>query len=131
MRKLYLVRCTILILILSCDPSQDLDAVISNRTNQDLKVNFVSSFEESKSIEIEPISTEFYIKGTGNNSLGGVFFTLIQFDSIYISKNDDVLKVYKENNSGKNIYNIERYWKRNASKSLVTYTYEITAEDIK
>lgn len=42
-----------------------------------------------------------------------------------------ILKVYKPNDTGKNIYNIDEYWQlREPSKRFFKYEYEIYNEDL-
>ena len=58
-------------------------------------------------------------------------FTLTQFDSIYIENtSNETLKVFKETTEGKNIYAIDQYWTSKPSRSIHTWTYEITDEDL-
>ena len=132
MGKLFFIICLLSVCLISCDPSEDMDALILNRTDHDLKVHFVSSITASEIKEIKAMSSIYYIEGNGNNALGGITFTLAQYDSIYIGdKNQNILKVYKEDTKGKNIYDIDTYWNRSKpSRNFVQYTFEITDEDI-
>lgn len=130
MRKFYLI-VSLTTFFTSCDLSQDLEVLISNRTNQDLNIHFVSSIDDSKIVQIKSMSKVFYIEGNGNNSLGGIAFTFAQFDSIYIENlSNEIVKVFKEDTTGKNIYDIDRFWIINDSKSIITYTFEIIEEDL-
>ena len=59
-------------------------------------------------------------------------FDLSGIDSIYITNtSNEILKVYKEDTPGKNIYSIDEYWSvSETSKNHFVYTYEITEEDL-
>jgi len=142
MKKLILIPFMVVIstlITIGCDPSESLEYDIVNNTPIDLKLHFVSNLiyseipNNDKIVKI--LSNEVYNDETGNNNLGlgQAMLSFTDFDSIYITNlSDKVLKVYKENIVGKNIYNIDDYWSvRKTSKNHFEYTYEITNEDIK
>jgi len=54
------------------------------------------------------------------------------YDSIYIeNSSNEILKVFKADTPGKNIYNVDEYWSvREPSKNHFVYTYEIMEEDL-
>ena len=57
---------------------------------------------------------------------------LEDYDSVLIKNQaDEVLKVYKRNDTGKNIFNIDKYWiSSEPSKRVFKYEYEIEEVDI-
>ena len=126
------------LIMIGCDPSEGLEYDIVNDTPIDLKVHFVSNliyseFPNNDKI-VKILSNDVYNDETGNNNLGlgQAILSFTDFDSIYITNlSDKVLKVYKENIVGKNIYNIDKYWAiSRPSKNFYKYTYNITDEDI-
>ena len=120
-------------LFCSCDPVSDMEADISNTTSQNLSISFVSSvlIEDNKTFEITSEETVRFQQAT---STIGSFLkpSLTQYDSIYIqSSSDEILKIFKPNSNGKNIYDIEAHWNGSEpSKRLYFYEYQITNEDI-
>ena len=132
--KIILVNLLIILIALSCDPGNSLGASFLNSSEQDLSVVFSSSeyphLNQSLLVYKKQKKTYAQVdkKGTITNIL-----TFIDFDSIYITDTSNkVLKVYKEDTPGKNIYDVDKYWqKREPSKNFFEYTYEITDEDIK
>ena len=131
MRKILFIFL-LLFLMFSCDPVESLEANILNNTSQDLKAIFVlleaSNFNETFEIESNNVKIIFEFGGVGDANLA-----FHDYDSIYITNtSNEVLKVYKADTPGKNIYNVDEYWqKREPSKNFFEYTYEITTEDIK
>lgn len=121
----------VLLIFVSCDPTESLEANIRNNTSQDLKVIF-------RSVELPDFNDTLEVKSNNKvlySEFGGVARVGLAFhdyDSIYIQNfSDEVLKVYKEDTAGKNIYNVEEYWSVNeTSKSNFVYTFEIRNEDI-
>lgn len=132
MKKIFLTLTAITFLC-SCDPETDLEANIENLTNQDLIIEFVS-FDQAfgKTLVIPTNETRLFevlSTVTGNNFLEPSIF---QYDSVVVKNNaEQILKVYKPTDSGKNIYNIDEYWfLRNPSKRFFDYEYEINNEDL-
>ncbi|MGN7512826.1 MAG: hypothetical protein ACTHOM_00520 [Allomuricauda sp.] len=125
--------------ILGCDPSESLEAVMSNKSGSDLNIHFVSDIlhtgelDNARSVKLLS-NKEAYFEGVdrGNVGLGNAVLSFTAYDSIYITNmSEEILKIYKENTPGKNIYNIDEYWKvTESSKNHFVYTYIITQEDI-
>ena len=117
--------------LLSCDPVSDMEANIENLTSQELTIDFIS-FDESlnKSLQIVPNETALFqeVFDVGNDFLEPV---LSDYDSIVVKNSADaILKIYKENDPGKNIYNIDDWISSEPSKRFFKYTYQISNEDI-
>ena len=117
----------------SCHHGESMEVFLKNLTSEKIIVNFVSKeFRDlNKSLEIDSNQHSLYTIFQSANT--GVYLTFVDNDSIYITNtSNEVLKVYKADTPGKNIYNVDEYWqKREPSKNFFEYTYEITAEDIK
>ncbi|MCL6274045.1 hypothetical protein M3P19_08490 [Muricauda sp. 2012CJ35-5] len=125
-------------LLIACDPSESLDAVINNNTDLSLRISFVSS----QILTEMPNQTEFilvasrgktsYARLGSDSGIGNVAFSLQVFDSIYITDmSDEILQVYKPNTQGKNIFNIDEYWEvTEPSKNHFVYSYTINDEDL-
>ena len=133
MRKSLFIYLLLTFIIFSCDPGDSLEANIINKTSQDLSIKFVSSdFPEINiNLLVKTKERETYLdigkSGTRRNLL---YFN--DFDSIYIENSSNkILKVFKENTVGKNIYKVDKYWSvSEPSKNHFVYTYEITEEDL-
>ena len=131
MKKTFLTLTAITVLC-SCDPRADMEANIENLTNQDLIIEFVR-FEQdlSKTLVIPTNETKLFeaFSETGNTFLEP---SIIQYDSVVVKNNaEQILKVYKPTDTGKNIYNIDEYWlSREPSKRFFKYEYKINNEDL-
>ena len=130
MKKIILL--IFVIMFISCDPVSCTEEIISNSTGSDLYVNFISSdvsFNNEVFIEKQSRKTI----GQVECGLGGVLVNYSIYDSIYIkNSSNEILKVFKEDTTGKNIYNIDEYWSvSEPSKNHFVYTYKITEEDLK
>ena len=131
MKKLFLITLAG-VLFSSCDPTATMEADIENLTSESLKIEFVS-FEESsnKILQIAPNETQLFQDGF---DIGSVYLepSLIEYDSVVIKNQaDNILKVFKPNDTGKNIYNIDEYWiGSEPSKNFFKYKYELTDADI-
>jgi len=131
MKKTFLTLTAITVLS-SCDPGADMEANIENLTNQDLIIEFVR-FEQdlSKTLVIPTNETKLFeaFSETGNTFLEP---SIIQYDSVVVKNNaEQILKVYKPTDTGKNIYNIDEYWlSREPSKRFFKYEYKINNEDL-
>ena len=118
-------------LVSSCDPTAQMTASIQNSTNENLQVDFISSDNAlNKFLQVGPDETELFedVFDVGNTYLEP---RLVDYDSVVIrNRNNEVLKVYKPNDSGRSIYNL-LYWKSSepAKRSFV-YLFEIQTEDI-
>jgi len=124
---------TILILIFSgCDPVSDMEANIENLTAQTLTIDFISPDESlSKTLQIPPDVIVLFQEGF---DIGNTFLqpSLVEYDSVVIKNQaEDILKIYKANDTGKNIYNVEDYWiASEPSKRFFKYEFEIESKDI-
>lgn len=129
-----LVVLTVVILLFSgCDPTATMEATIRNLTSQSLAVEFISSSDEriNKTLQILPDERELFQDGF---DVGSTYIepSLREYDSIVVrNQAAQILKVYKPNDTGKNIYNIDEYWKSSEpSKRSFKYEYEIENKDI-
>nr|WP_298995152.1 hypothetical protein [uncultured Allomuricauda sp.] len=137
-KKSILLAFGLLLSIWGCDPTESLEAYIMNSSNESLNMNFVSSellteFMENREILIIPSNERRSYQRIGvDEFIGQAGLSLSVFDSIYISNNaNEILKIYKPDSPGKNIYNIDQYWTvRETGKNHFEYTYTITDEDI-
>ena len=120
------------ILLFSCDPSESLEANIINNSSINFEIIFSSSElpDFNQTLKIESQKKSLYTEI--NPGLGRVGLDFIDFDSIYIKDNsDNVLKVYKQNTTGKNIYNVDEFWiVKESPKNHFIYSFEITDEDL-
>ncbi|PCJ95503.1 MAG: hypothetical protein COA50_09920 [Flavobacteriaceae bacterium] len=138
MKKILLVYLILLGLFTACDPQESLDVFIKNSTNTNLKVHFVSAQillgipDNTETLNIKSGERENYPEMSIFSPTSRVKLSLTNFDSIYITNTtDDILKVYKAANAGKNIYDIKNYWTvKSVTKNHDEYTYEITNEDL-
>lgn len=132
MKKIFFGVIAVISVFYGCDSGESMEVFIINSSSEIVKVNFVSSgiSELNKSLEIDSNQQELYIEYQSGTS--GVFLTFVDNDSIYIQNaSNDVLKVFKEDTTGKNIYNVDEYWNvEETSKNHFVYTYEITEEDL-
>lgn len=131
MKKLILFISMISILS-SCDPTSSMDANIKNSTSQNLSIIFSSSdVSLNETFQIDPNETILFQDGfsVGDSVLEP---RLTAYDSIYIkNESNEIVKVYKQNTEGKNIYNVDDYWiSSEPSKRYYKYDYEIKNEDI-
>ena len=136
MRKI--IYFATIVILYSCDPSESLETKIINYSNSDLDINFVSrliiennqSNKESFKIESGNSITYGRLNVTGGSGNAGL--SLIDFDSIYIStNNNEIVKIWKNDSEGKNIYDIANFWTvKETSKDYYVYTFEITDKDI-
>ncbi|NRB61017.1 MAG: hypothetical protein HRU50_13890 [Winogradskyella sp.] len=105
--------CVFLITVVfcSCDPVSDMEADIENLTTQDLILEFISVDQNlSKTLAIPIEETRRFQEAfdVGNDFLEP---SLIEYDSVVVKNSiDQILKIYKPDSSGKNIYNIGGYW---------------------
>lgn len=132
MSKIFLLTSLLIsFCFISCDPVESLEANIVNNTPQSLKINFVSIEipDINETFEIESNSKTLYTKFGG---IGGANLGFHDYDSIYIeNSSNQILKVFKEDTTGKNIYNVDEYWSvKETSKTHFLYTYDIMEEDL-
>ncbi|MDX1373012.1 MAG: hypothetical protein R3321_11110 [Nitrososphaeraceae archaeon] len=122
----------ILVLFSSCDPVAQMEAYIENSSTEELTIIFASSdtsfYQELKvKPEQKELCQDWY-------DIGSTYLEpeLSYYDSIYIKDMEgNILKVYKENTEGKNIYNVPDDWQA-TKKSRWTYEflYSIEEEEI-
>jgi len=130
--KNHLSITIMIFLFVSCDPVSDMEANIENLTTQELKIDFIS-FDESlnKSLQIQPNETALFqeVFDVGNTFLQP---SLTDYDSVVVRNSSQViLKIYKENSPGKNIYNVNDDWiGSEPMKRVFKYKYEMKTEDI-
>ncbi|MDO6471755.1 hypothetical protein [Maribacter sp. 1_MG-2023] len=131
MKKLMVLTLT-MILIFSCDPVSDMEANIENLTSENLTIEFIS-FDVSSSIILQIAPNEIQLFQESFD-IGSTFLepSLVEYDSVVIKNQlDEVLKVYKPNDTNRNIYNIDSYWiASEPSKRFFKYEFEINDQDI-
>lgn len=130
--KNLLANTILIFLFVNCDPVSDMEATIENLTSQELNINFISINESlNKSLQILPNESALFQEGfdVGNTFLQA---SLIDYDSVVVRNSSDaILKIYKENNPGKNIYNVNDDWIGSEPMTkFFRYKYEIKTEDI-
>lgn len=132
-----IIYLLITILLYSCDPNECLETKLFNRSNSNLEINFVSHtileklHNNKETLKIESNNWITYEKINVDNGLGRAGLSLIDFDSIYLSKDNEILKIWKPETTGKNIYDIENHWNvQEKTKDNYIYTFEITNEDL-
>ena len=132
MKKIIFIYLLIASTFSSCDPAESLEANIVNNTSQDIKINFISIEEPILNETLDIKSNKNFLYWEGKSSLGGYKLSFNEFDSISIrNTSNEILKIFKEDTEGKNIYNVAKYWSlRKPSKNHFEYTYEITNEDL-
>ena len=118
--------------LLSCDPVSDMEANVENLTSENLTIEFISSeVSLNKTLKIAPNEIKLFQEGF---DIGSTYLepSLVDYDSVVVRNQAlDILKIYKENDSGKNIYNINDYWQgTEPSKRFFKYEYEIENQDI-
>ncbi|WP_394974428.1 hypothetical protein [uncultured Croceitalea sp.] len=130
MKKIAFIGVLVLCMM-GCDPVSQMDADITNTTSQNLTIIFVSATDRNKTLEIP--TNEKVLFQDGFSTTGSVLSpVLTQYDSIYIqTESNEILRVYKENSAGKNIYNIDSFWQQSEpSKRFYQYDYMLTNEDL-
>lgn len=131
MKKILFI-CILMFMSIGCDPSESMETIINNSTNKNLSIFFDSEINDfDMQLNIESNTTKELLNFRANT--GRVFLSFRDYDSIYIqNSSNEILRVFKENTTGKNIYNVDEYWSvSEPSKNHFVYTYEITDEDIK
>ncbi len=128
-------RCVVILLLiplfLSCDPVSLMDANLENTTSQPLSITFVSPGLREETLILDPDERVLFQESM---STTGSFLEpyLADYDSVYIqSESQEILKVYKPDSQGKNIYNVEDYWIFDEpSKRVYKYDYLISTKDL-
>ena len=130
MKKIFFILALIAIAI-SCDPGSIMDANIENATSQSLSITFVSSLIDDKTLDIGPGETVLFQEGF---STTGSFLqpSLQDYDSVIVATpSAQILKVFKQETPGKNMYLIEQYWTfAEPDKRVYVYDYKINPEDL-
>lgn len=117
----------------NCDPVASMEANIENLTSEQLTIEFLGAEEASlnKTLSIAPNEIKLFQEGF---DVGSTFLEpyLEEYDSVVVKNQaNDVLKVLKPTDTGRNIYNIKEYWMGSEpSKRFFKYEYEITEQDI-
>ncbi len=128
-----LLALTILTLTFSgCDPIADLEANVENLTSETLTIDFVSSDNSSlnKTLQIAPNEIKLFQEGS---DIGSTYLepSIDEYDSVIIKNQaEDVLRVFKMNDTGKNIYNIDDWISSEPRKRFFKYNYQIETGDI-
>lgn len=131
MKNVYLILLAFL-MFLSCDPVSDMEANIENLTSESLTIEFISSeVSLNKTLQIAPNEIKLFQEGF---DIGSTYLepSLIDYDSVLIKNQaQEIVKIYKPNEAGKNIYNISSYWQgTEPSKRFFKYEYEIEPSEI-
>lgn len=131
MKNIYLILLAALML-LSCDPVSDMEANIENLTSENLTIDFISSeIDLNKTLQIAPNEIKLFQEGF---DIGSTYLepSLVDYDSVVVrNQAQDILKIYKKNEAGKNIYNIDAYWQgTEPSIRFFKYEYEIESSEI-
>src|SRR6056300_1083956 len=99
-----------------------MEANINNLTDTSLNIDFVSSdVNLRKILTIAPNEVVLFQEGF---DIGSTYLepSLIDYDSVVIrDNNQSILKIYKPNESGKNIYNIKNWIAKEPSKRFFVY----------
>ena len=114
-----------------CDPSSVMDANIENATLQPLSITFVSSLIGNRTLTLDPDETVLFQDGFSTTG-GFLQPDLVDYDSVYIeNQSAQILKIFKPDTPGKNIYLIEDYWTlTEPDKRVYKYDYTINPEDL-
>jgi len=115
----------------SCDPVADMEANIENLTDKTLSIEFISkNVNLAKSLELAPNEIGLFQEGfdIGSTYLEPYFD---EYDSIVIRNvGQQILKVYKPEITGRNIYDLSNWIAREPSKRFFIYEFEIKNSDI-
>ncbi len=125
--------------MLSCDyPRETTEVFARNNTTDVLTITFVvedfyygfPDHNNTHSIDVDINETRL-IKALSFEGVDtGPRLDLSVFDSIYVSKKDVLLKVYKPDTAGKNIYNIDDWQFHAIDKHNFEYLFMINPEDL-
>ncbi|KAB7528422.1 hypothetical protein F8C76_11195 [Flagellimonas olearia] len=126
------MRKTIIIIsalvLYACDTEQCSSYFIENKLEMNIELTFVGESLQKLMIN-EGKGVQF--GETGCDMGGAPLLYLRVYDSIYVrDASNNILKVYKQETPGRNIYNIDKYWSIKETKHHTEYTYTITNEDI-
>lgn len=130
MKNLFTIA--LVIFFLSCDPVSDMEANIENLTSQSLTIDFISQVEvDRKTLHIQPNEIALFQAAGG---IGSSYLepSLIEYDSVVImNQAGNLLKVFKADDAGKNIYRIDDWQVMELSGNVFLFEFEIENEDIK
>lgn len=133
MKKLVLLVLSF-VLIASCDPVASMEATIENKTDQFLSIEFVSRDPQSIPTETYRINPDQSVLFQDVFDVGNTYLEpyLLEYDSIVLrDQSNSVIKVYKQESPGKNIYHIQSSWLgRENPKRNFFYVYQLDAEDL-
>ena len=119
------------LVIISCDPVADMEANVENLTDKTLSIEFISkNVNLAKSLELAPNEIGLFQEGfdIGSTYLEPYFD---EYDSIVIRNvGQQILKVYKPEITGRNIYDLSNWIAREPSKRFFIYEFEIKNSDI-
>ena len=117
-------------MIAGCDPVSLMDANIENSTSQQISITLISSISPNETVVIGANETVLFREGM---STTGSFLkpSFAEYDSIYFeSESNEILRVFKPDSQGKNIYEIDDYWRYSEpSKRFYQYDYQINSDD--
>ncbi len=116
----------------SCDPIADIEANVENLTSETLTIDFVSSDNSSlnKTLQLAPNELKLFQEGS---DIGSTYLepSIDEYDSVIIkNQSEDVLRVFKITDIGKNIYTIDDWISSEPRKRFFKYQYQIENEDI-
>ena len=126
-----IVLTLLTITLFSCDPLVQMEAKIVNLTTKSLSLDFVSwDSSYSQILQTDPSQTVLFDLYDGYGTYAEP--DLARYDSVLIkSQADEILELYKPNDTGKNIYNIDDYWSVSKHPGrFFKFEYEIQSEDI-
>jgi hypothetical protein len=114
----------------SCDPTSTTTYKIKNNTKNNIEIIFLSSIDVSDTVTISHQEVQTWKVDTHYGSPSAKMDLIVLYDSIMIKTDDLVIKTYKTQTLGKNIYNYD-YWSEHKKKKRdYEYTFEITEDDI-
>lgn len=119
------------LLLMNCDPYSIMDADIRNSTSQNLTLySFRTDSSYNQSFRID--AGEKIRFQEGMSSTGSFHEPYLEDADSLVLKNDadEVLRVYKPDDTGKNIYNIKDHWYfEERKKRIYYYEYVIDQSD--
>ena len=131
-KKIAFLFCLTIVLA-SCDPVADMDAFVTNNSNEVISITFKASpngYSEDRTFRIT-VGEEVRVQeafDVGSTYLEPNFEA---YDSIYIQNSaDEILKVFKETTTGKNMYNVSSWTSQEPSKRSFDYYFTIEESDL-
>lgn len=121
----------LVICITGCDPVADMEANVENLTDKTLSIEFISkNVNLAKSLELAPNEIGLFQEGfdIGSTYLEPYFD---EYDSIVIRNvGQQILKVYKPENTSRNIYDLSNWIASEPAKRVFIYEFEIKNSDV-